>query len=224
MKLIPLTTRDGSLTYFNATVGDSYHMHDGGLKEAYEKHAKGLHVDACASDPIILLDVCFGLGYNTLAAIDVIRKKDPEKKIVVHCFENDKEILEHAEALDFDHPYLGLMKTFLQSVRSTAKVKWTSKGITWIMHPGDVRETIKKVANEAADFCFYDPFSPAKVPELWTVELMHDVFSKMKKGAKLSTYSYARWVRENFRKAGFVVTDGPVMGRRSPSTLAIVPI
>jgi tRNA U34 5-methylaminomethyl-2-thiouridine-forming methyltransferase MnmC len=36
----------------------------------------------------------------------------------------------------------------------------------------------------------------------------------------VATYSYARIVREGFAKAGFTVKDGPIVGRRSPSTLA----
>jgi len=43
----------------------------------------------------------------------------------------------------------------------------------------------------------------------------------MNKNAKLSTYSYARTVRENLKEAGFEVIDGPVLGRRSPSTIGI---
>jgi hypothetical protein len=43
----------------------------------------------------------------------------------------------------------------------------------------------------------------------------------MKEGAKLSTYSYARWIRNNLKNAGFEVLDGPILGRRSPSTVCI---
>src|SRR3989344_4306754 len=200
MTLKPIMTRDGTLTYFNFAVGDSYHAHDGALKEAYEKHAKGLHVDECTSNPIIILDVCFGLGYNALAAIDLIRQKSTDKKIVIHCFENDREILELAAALHLEHPYLSMMKEFLNTFLTEQINDFSSNEITWIMHFGDVRETIKNLADETGDFCFYDPFSPAKAPERWTAELMHAVLLKMKKGAKLSTYSYAKWVRENFAK------------------------
>ena len=42
----------------------------------------------------------------------------------------------------------------------------------------------------------------------------------MKKDAILATYSYARKVRENLNEAGLVVYDGPIVGRRSPCTLA----
>jgi tRNA U34 5-methylaminomethyl-2-thiouridine-forming methyltransferase MnmC len=43
----------------------------------------------------------------------------------------------------------------------------------------------------------------------------------MKKGAMMSTYSCARIVRDNLKNAGFEVKNGPIIGRRSPSTIAI---
>ena len=44
----------------------------------------------------------------------------------------------------------------------------------------------------------------------------------MKQGAILATYSYAKTIRNNLAKAGFTVKDGPIIGRRSPSTIAVI--
>ena len=85
---------------------------------------------------------------------------------------------------------------------------------------GDVREKINSV-EEKADYVFFDPFSPAKVPEMWTKEFFKDIFDKMNVNGKLSTYSCARWVRENMLNSGFEVIDGPIIGRRSPGTVCI---
>jgi tRNA U34 5-methylaminomethyl-2-thiouridine-forming methyltransferase MnmC len=68
---------------------------------------------------------------------------------------------------------------------------------------------------------FFDAFSPNKVPEMWTKEFFSDIYDKMKKNGKLSTYSCAKFVRDNLKQAGFIVKNGPVIGRRSPSTIAI---
>ena len=45
----------------------------------------------------------------------------------------------------------------------------------------------------------------------------------MKPGAKLSTYSCAKSVRQNMIAAGFNVLDGPAIGRKSPATIAKKP-
>ena len=43
----------------------------------------------------------------------------------------------------------------------------------------------------------------------------------MNKKGILTTYSCARQVRENLKKAGFIVKDGPCVGRRAPATIAL---
>ena len=43
----------------------------------------------------------------------------------------------------------------------------------------------------------------------------------MKQNTKLSTYSCAKFVRNNLKEAGFAVKDGPIIGRSSPGTIAI---
>ena len=85
---------------------------------------------------------------------------------------------------------------------------------------GDARETIKQVT-EKIDFVFLDPFSPKKCPELWTDEFFKDIYTIMRPGSKLATYSCARIVRDNLTKAGFSVSDGPIVGRRAPGTIGI---
>ena len=64
-------------------------------------------------------------------------------------------------------------------------------------------------------------FRRKRIGEMWTEELFKEVYRVMKKNGKLSTYSCARVVRDNMKKAGFIVKDGPIVGRRSPSTIAI---
>ncbi len=82
-------------------------------------------------------------------------------------------------------------------------------------------KTIKNI-DDKFDAVFLDPFSPPKNPEMWTEEFFREIKKRMKKGARLTTYSCARMVRDNLRNAGFRVYDGPKVGRRGPSTIAVV--
>ena len=86
---------------------------------------------------------------------------------------------------------------------------------------GDARDTMKKL-NGNFDVVFLDPFSPKKNPELWTKEFFYDIRKLMNKKGVLATYSCAKIVRDNLKKVGFSVKDGPCVGRKSPSTLAYV--
>lgn len=204
-------TDDDSVTFYNSEVEDHYHTKSGAKEEAFEKHAKALDVSS-VSNPVIF-DMFFGLGYNSAAAMDMI------KSGVIYCFENDKEILRKVLEIDADFESFFHIKKFVEGFLDEGKSEYECH-VKLVMLYGDAREKIKEV-DLKADFVFFDPFSPSKVPEHWTEDFFRDIKSKMKINGKLSTYSYARVVRDNLSKAGFEVKDGPVVGRRSPSTIAI---
>ena len=70
---------------------------------------------------------------------------------------------------------------------------------------------------------FFDPFSPKRMPELWTPEVFALAYEHMVPGGVLTTYSCARQVREAMRRSGFTVKDSSKIGRWAPSTLAVKP-
>jgi tRNA U34 5-methylaminomethyl-2-thiouridine-forming methyltransferase MnmC len=210
MKLVK--TKDNSLTFYNEEVEDYYHSQSGAKEEAFEKHAKALGVDS-VKNPVIF-DVCFGLGYNTAAAVDLV------KNAVIYCFENDKEILKKIPEIDADFSSYSLIKAFVKQFLEKGINKYEKDNIKLIMVFGDAKKKIKEV-NEKADFVFFDAFSPKKVPDMWTKEFFLDIYHKMNINGKLSTYSCAKFVRDNLKQAGFLVKDGPIIGRKSPGTIAI---
>ncbi len=211
-----IITSDGSVTYRSSDVGECYHTHSGAVEEAFEKHAKpaGAEILAAKQDRIVIFDVCFGLGYNAAAAVDLIKKINPDCRIVVYGFENDQNIID--KILDVD-PAFESFNLFKKIVKTHTIEEGNVKIRIFL---GDARELIKE-SDEMADMVFFDPFSPKKVPHMWTKEFLEDVAAKMKVGAALTTYSCARMVRDNMKSAGFEVKDGPIIGRRSPSTIAV---
>jgi tRNA U34 5-methylaminomethyl-2-thiouridine-forming methyltransferase MnmC len=218
--LIPFITADGSISFRNIAVDEMYHTKSGAIEEAYEKHAKPLKV--WEKENPVLYDVCFGLGYNAAAAIDVIRSNGNDSLITVYCFENDMEILEKILEIDPKFDCFNIVKIFINNFLSQKDDYYeeTFDDVKFIMLFGDAREMIAKARHDA-DFVFFDPFSPLKDPKMWDKEFMKNVYEKMNPGGKLTTYSYARKVREDFAAAGFKVTKGPIIGRYSPSTIAI---
>lgn len=211
-----IITDDGSVTFRSVDVDECYHTKSGAVEEAFEKHAKPSKVDELAKikEEIVIYDVCFGLGYNAAAAVDLIKKANPKCEIIVYGFENDQNILD--KMLDIT-PNFERFHIFKKAIK-THHVKENNVEIKILL--GDAKELIKK-ADKNADVVFFDPFSPKKVPHMWTEEFLKNVYDKMNQGAVLTTYSCARMVRDNMKFAGFKVIDGPVIGRRSPSTIAI---
>ncbi|MBL7051543.1 MAG: tRNA (5-methylaminomethyl-2-thiouridine)(34)-methyltransferase MnmD [Nanoarchaeota archaeon] len=196
-------TKDNSFTFFNEEFQENYHSISGALEEANKKFIEPLEI----KDGMTILDICFGLGYNTLAAIEKY------KNLKIIALENDPKILEELQRIE--------LKGKFEIIKKLAKdhyYKDDNYEITLIL--GDAKKTIKEV-KEKVDIVFLDPFSPKKNPELWTKEFFSDIYSLMKKESKLATYSCAGQVRRNLKEVGFEIKDGPCVGRRAPSTIAI---
>ncbi|MBI5798196.1 hypothetical protein HZA98_04815 [Candidatus Woesearchaeota archaeon] len=204
MKLVK--TKDNSDTFFNEEYGEAYHSLTGALEEAEEKYIKPLGV----KDDQIILDICFGLGYNSFAAIE------HAKHLKIIALEKDKEILNNLQILNINNTYNKIIKVLAKEHH----YKDGSYDLQLLFGPA--QDTIKTI-KEHFDIVFLDPFSPKRNPELWTVEFFKEIFIRMKPGAKLATYSCARSIRDNLKAVGFIVTDGPAVKRRGPSTMAQKP-
>lgn len=64
----------------------------------------------------------------------------------------------------------------------------------------------------AADAWYLDGFSPAKNPDMWSLDLMRAVAAHTCPGGTFATYSAAGWVRRNLQEAGFEVGKRPGHG------------
>ena len=211
-----IITGDTSITLYNEQYQEHYHTITGAVEEAFEKFAIPCLKDKIKQKKISILDVCFGIGYNSLAAIHYIRKNNPNCRIALVGLENDKNVLLQTEKIII----LDFLKTDYDIIRQlAAKKSYKDKNLSAKLLIGDARKTIKNI-KKRFDAVFLDPFSPKKCPELWTEKFFKDIHALMKKDAVLATYSCAGVVRKNLKKAGFKVEDGPVVGRRSPGTLA----
>jgi tRNA U34 5-methylaminomethyl-2-thiouridine-forming methyltransferase MnmC len=222
MTLQPIITDDGSPTFRSTVYDEPYHSKSGAVEEAFKKYALPLKI--WEKENPVIYDVCSGMGYNAAAAIDVFLEKGKSgNTITIYLYENDEEIIKKTLDVNPEFKSYNIIKDSVSEYFKTGKVEFTKnveeKKIKLILRVGDARELIK-IESEKADFVFFDPFSPKKHPEMWVEEFFKDVYEKLNNKGILSTYSYARIVRDNLTSAGFRVTAGPVVGRRSPSTIA----
>ena len=70
----PYFTKDGSVGLYSKDFNDIYHSATGALTEAYEKFIfpSNLHDILLRYDNIKVLDICYGIGYNTKALLNYI--------------------------------------------------------------------------------------------------------------------------------------------------------
>lgn len=201
-----IITKDGSITFFNEKYQDIYHSKSGALEEAFKKFA-----EPCRIKPgMKIMDICFGIGYNCLAAIN------KSKKLRIVALEKDKEILKKVKTIKVPKK---LEKDYGIIKEVAVRHYYKDNNLEIKLLLGDARKTIKNI-KQKFDVVFLDPFSPKTCPELWTAEFFAEIKKRMKKGAFLATYSCARAVRDNLKSVGLAVRDGPSVGRNAPSTLA----
>jgi tRNA U34 5-methylaminomethyl-2-thiouridine-forming methyltransferase MnmC len=210
-------TQDSSITFYNEEYGETYHSVTGAVEEAYKKFAEPALEAVKGKSEIRILDVCFGLGYNSAAALDRILQHNLRAEISIVGLEKDKRILEKIKDLQ-----PGIMSYHVIKDTIENNYSYDREGVKIEVKIGDALKTIKAVKKTKIkfDIIFLDPFSPKKNPELWTESFLKELRRLIKPDGILTTYSCAGQVRRNLKAAGFTVKDGPCIGRRSPSTIA----
>ena len=76
-ELYPYFTNDGSVGLFSPDADDIYHSTYGALSEAYEKFILPAKFDEYFknNNEIKILDICFGIGYNTKSFLNYFFEK-----------------------------------------------------------------------------------------------------------------------------------------------------
>ncbi len=215
-----IITPDGSVTFHNEQFDESYHSRSGAKEEAVKKFVEPCHIkESAKKGKIRILDVCFGLGYNSVAAIDAALEEDPNCIIEVVGLEIDPKILQAITEIDAPFTNFSMIQEAVKN-KDNNRYKYEKENIKIEILLGDATETIKEIEQEF-DVVFLDPFSPKKCPQLWTAPFFAEIYKRMAPQARLATYSCARVVRDNLKAAGFIVSDGPQLWRRGPSTIAV---
>ncbi len=204
-----IKTKDGSFTAFSEVANEHYHTVSGAIEEAFEKHVNALGIE----NEMHILDFCFGLGYNSIAACKY------HSNLQITALENDIKIIEAMKDIKIPG-ILSVEFDFFRNLSENMDDTDSNNNRIQILL-GDALQTIDELPDREFDRVFFDPFSPKKQPEMWSEEIFYKIYNKMKVDGKLSTYSCAVQVRKNMISAGFKVIDGPVVGRRSPATIAI---
>lgn len=229
-KILKKETADGSITFYREDIDETYHSTTAGARtEALKKHVlpalehhkkiqeNKKQYQKETKKEYTILDCCFGLGYNTLVAVEEIKKQNPTAKIIIDAIENDPKILAKVQTINFDRKYQDIINT-LAATKTYSNSK-EQIGASLLLE--DMQSALENVSKNKYDIIFFDPFSPQKMPELWTEDIFSKCYNVLQNNGVLTTYSCAGKVRRAMKAAGFVVVDGPVVGRRAPSTLAI---
>ena len=217
----PYLTDDGSYTFFSEEFGQTFHSKYGAKQESIFKYAiPTLLAQKAVRGHLRILDICYGLGYNSAAALAAIWRSQPECTVEIVALELDRTVpiaaIEHNLLSDWVEPISQLLtrlvrEELIESERLKAQLIF-----------GDARQTIESVieCGFTADAIFLDPFSPTACPQLWTVEFIDRVARCCGVDGIIATYSCASAVRNAMVAAGLAVGSSIPIGRKSPGTVA----
>jgi tRNA U34 5-methylaminomethyl-2-thiouridine-forming methyltransferase MnmC len=195
-------SKDGSFTAYSKEFDEHYHStNDGALKESLQKHIIPAYELKKQKKELHILDICFGLGFNTLATIYYYQKHSPDTKLFIYSAEFDKELVDSLK--DFKYPkefekYKEIITTL------TNNQNFSSDKLNIELFLGDAREYIKRFSNQF-DIVYQDAFSPAKNPLLWTKEYFSDIKKSIKDDGVITTYSTALKTRLALYQNGFLI-------------------
>ncbi len=209
-------TEDGSYTLIDPEHGEPYHsLTAGALTESLEKFFKpsGLSEIAPFRERIAILDVGFGLGYNTAVAVYELRKLN--RKVRVEVIALDKNVPENIP--DLPEPYTAVHRKIMGLLP-----EGESDGVSVKLYEGDMRKTLKAVRNFRADVVFHDPFSPYRNPEAWSLELLGLVKKLLREDGVWVSYTSSLPVRRALYELGFKLGSTPSVGRKRGGTVASI--
>lgn len=207
-----ITTGDGSHSLYNSEIQESYHSTHGAILES--KHIfieAGLNLFKDSIEIIHILEVGFGTGLNGLLSYiwsDQFKKSVNYQGIEAYPVNKDvfKE-LNYPELLKIDKLiFLELHKTgeIYRQIAPYFNLKLNHTLIQEFALPADYFQVV-----------YFDAFSPAVQPEMWSVDVFRSIFKAMRRGGVLTTYSTKGDVKRGLKEVGFLIEKipGPV-GKR----------
>ena len=214
-------SEDGTFTAYSKEYGEHYHStKDGALNESLKKHIIPAFNHVKDKSEVHILDICYGLGLNTLATVLYYKEHAPDTRLFIYSPELDVDLVR--SLLHFHYP-----ETFkpLRKIIKAISTKncYEDKHLYIEVYLGDARKYVKKF-DKHFDIIYQDAFSPASNPVLWTKEYFGDIANAIKDEGILTTYSTALKTRLALHQNGFFVYLAKAKGVRNFTLASLQPL
>lgn len=206
MKRELVTTKDGSKTLLINGLEETYHSKHGALQEANHVFINnGLNL--INDHDINILELGFGTGLNVLVTIDAYLKNNRDNKINYFGIEKYPIFFEEASELSYSELF---SNNFVKDLSlKIHELDWEiSNELTMDFHLTKIKKdffALKDTELPPINLVYFDCFGARVQPDLWEMELLKIVASKMSSGGLLTTYSSKGSVRRNLIELGFEV-------------------
>ncbi|MCW8837651.1 MAG: MnmC family methyltransferase [Thiovulaceae bacterium] len=148
---------------------------------------------------INIIDICFGLGFNTLSTIYYYKKNNINKKINIYSPELDAKLVKRLKNFTYPDEFKDI--TYIIDALSNNEI-FVDDELKIELFLGDAREYIRNL-DVKIDIVYQDAFSPSVNPILWTKEYFAEIKNIMDGKGILTTYSTALKTRLALWENGF---------------------
>ena len=198
-------TKDGSNTLFSKLYNQHYHNpDDGAINEALSKHIIPAFTYHSNKKELNILDICFGIGYNTFSTIYYILQNNLDVKVNIFSPELDGNLVKSLETFDFPKEFENI-KHIIKSIAKTTK--YEDENIKIEVFIGNARDYIKSLKPNSFNIVYQDAFSSDVNFELWTKEYFDDIYKLCKSDCLMSSYAIATPIRLSMYEAGFFIYE-----------------
>jgi tRNA U34 5-methylaminomethyl-2-thiouridine-forming methyltransferase MnmC len=191
-------TADGSKTIYTERFGEHYHSTFGAVNESEHVFIRAGYLAAAAVNSVSVLEVGFGTGLNawlTLHEAHNLQRRTYYEAIELYP-------VDAATISEFSN------ESFFRSLHIAA---WEIPAeitaiFTLLKRKSDLLQT---TFTRKFDIVYFDAFSPAVQPEMWSDDIFAKLYAAMNPDAILTTYCAKGDVRRTMQKAGFAVERLP---------------
>jgi tRNA U34 5-methylaminomethyl-2-thiouridine-forming methyltransferase MnmC len=202
-------TEDGSMTIFNARVGENYHSRHGALQES--KHVflgSGLEyfINKESATKARILEVGFGTGLNFLLTADYSLAQGIEIQYTgIEAFPLSAEMIPETGY----NQYLsaGTWNSFLTNYPGSFNNPVQINAFCELRISGT--KLMDFQSNEEFDVLYFDAFAAVHQPEMWTGESLSHICSFLKPGGVFVTYAITGNLKRSMKSLGFSIEKAP---------------
>jgi len=209
-------TADGSYTMYSKEFSQHYHSCDeGALNESLQKHIIPAFSYHKNKKTLHILDICFGLGYNTLTTLYYIKKHNLNINLYIYSVEFNTDLLHSLENFRYPNQFNDL-KDIIKAL--SKDFYYQDDNLTIKIYNGDAREYLQN-SDIKIDIVYQDPFSSDTNKNLWTVEYFALIKKLLNNNAIITTYSIATPIRLAMWENGLLIYE--IQHQKKRSTIAL---
>jgi len=210
---------------YNTQYEDIYFSVAGGLAESRHVFIEGNNLrsrwqNLQADEQFTIFEAGFGSGLNFLTTWQLWREIKPRGKLIyITCENNPFNNKQYSQALEpFSDSLPELIQQFLSIIQQpidTISHFALQLDIELVLINCDINLLSTSMPSSTEINAIYlDGFSPAKNPDMWSVELCQTLFKYSASDASAATYSVAGNVKRNLTSAGFTIQKKPGFGTK----------